>query len=162
MLPLSKVLFHRAVRESGAFHPKDAQIGVLATSYRTEARAEELGAVWMTRVGASTIDEARSLSTDALLTGIGDNDSDIPANSNLGGRNPPVWRPVLDGWMPPRTYRDTLRSGRHNDVPVINGNNRTRTARRSLWPSPRRVRVLGRGGLRVTRRRVPRPVPRDR
>ncbi|CAL9660995.1 carboxylesterase family protein [Streptomyces sp. enrichment culture] len=122
--PLSKGLFHRAILESGAFYPKDPQIGVLASSYRTQARAEELGAAWLTRVGASSLDDARGLSAATLLTGIGDNDSDVPANSNLGGPNPPVWRPVLDGWMLPRTYWDALRTGCHNDVPVINGNNK--------------------------------------
>jgi para-nitrobenzyl esterase len=121
--PLSKGLFHRAILESGAFYPKDSQIGALATSYRTLERAEALGTSWMATVGASTLAEARALSTDALLTGLADNDTAIATVASIDGY-PPVWRPVLDGWVMPMSYWDTLVTGSQNDVPIMNGNNK--------------------------------------
>ena len=121
--PLSKGLFHRAILESGAFYPKDPQIGALATSYRTLKHAEALGTEWMTTVGVSTVEEARALSTDALLTGLSDDDTAIATVASIDGY-PPVWRPVLDGWVMPLSYWDTMITGSQSDVPIINGNNK--------------------------------------
>ena len=121
--PLSRGLFHRAILESGAFYPKDSQIGALATSYRTLAHAESLGTAWLKEVGVTTLAEARALSTAALLTGTADNDTGIATVAAIDGY-PPVWRPVLDGWLMPQTYWDTMRSGAQHDVPIINGNNK--------------------------------------
>jgi hypothetical protein len=59
--PLATGLFHRAILESGAFYPKDPQIGGLATSYRTLEHAESLGSAWLKQVGAGTLAHARAL-----------------------------------------------------------------------------------------------------
>jgi carboxylesterase 2 len=121
--PLASGLFHKAILESGALYPKDSQIGALATSYRTLEHAQSLGTAWMKQVGAGTLDEARALSTSTLLTGQNDEDSAIATVAAIDGY-PPVWRPVLDGWVMPQTYWDTLRTGAQNDVPIMNGNNK--------------------------------------
>ena len=51
-----------------------------------------------------------------LLEGNNANDEDYY------GR-PPLFRPVVDGWVVPLNYRDTFTKGMQSDVPMISGNN---------------------------------------
>jgi len=44
------------------------------------------------------------------------------ANEDIYGK-PPMFRPVLDGWVVPKTYEEALATGAHSDVPIISGNN---------------------------------------
>jgi carboxylesterase type B len=114
--PLAKGLMHRAIAESGAQAPGNPEISGLATSYRTMAGAEANGAKYAEAHGAHSLQELRALTTEQLLVGNNANDEDYY------GR-PPLFRPVIDGWVVPRNYRDTYSRGLQHDVPIISGNN---------------------------------------
>ena len=45
-------------------------------------------------------------------------------NDNILGHPPLLCRPVLDGYVVPRTYLETLQVGPANDVPILTGNNK--------------------------------------
>jgi carboxylesterase 2 len=115
--PLAKGLFHRAVAQSGARHPGDPALAYLAGSYRTLDAAEQQGARYLKEHGAESIEELRALPVGALLEG---NDAEDPSDADAA-RRPPLFRPVLDGYVFPRTYHDALALGPANDVPIITG-----------------------------------------
>ncbi|OCL15132.1 carboxylesterase [Glonium stellatum] len=114
--PLARGLFHGAIAESGARYPHDPQTSGLAESYRTLAAAEAGGLNYTAQHNVSTIAEMRKLSADKLLVGSN-------ANDDISG-SPPIFRPVLDGWVLPRTYEASLAGGFHADVPILTGNNK--------------------------------------
>lgn len=114
--PLAKGLMQRAIAESGAQFPNNPEISGLATSYRTLAGAEANGLKYAAAHGARSLKELRALSTEQLLVGNNANDEDYY------GR-PPLFRPVIDGWVVPRNYRDSYSRGLQHDVPIISGNN---------------------------------------
>ncbi len=117
--PLTRGLFHGAIMESGAYHPRDTQIRTLASSYRTLATAESQGTAYATAHNAATLADLRALTVTELLVGNNANDTSVPGNPP-----PPLFRPVLDGYVMPRTYWEALRTGAQHDVPIMNGNNR--------------------------------------
>ncbi|KAI5241540.1 putative liver carboxylesterase 4 [Aureobasidium subglaciale] len=41
---------------------------------------------------------------------------------------PPLWRPVVDGYVLPLGYGDTLRTGSHNNIPIMTGDNLNETS----------------------------------
>ena len=115
--PLSQGLVHGAIAESGALFPRDPSLAYLAAAYRQHDAALAEGRTWMAEHGVSTLAEMRALPVESLMQG---NDAD---EEGPGGHRPPLFRPVLDGWMFPRTYEESLRSGEHADVPVLTGTN---------------------------------------
>ncbi|WP_328353364.1 carboxylesterase family protein [Streptomyces sp. NBC_00445] len=117
--PLAKGLFHRAIAQSAVLHPRDPAISTLAPSHRRLDRAEREGTAYAKERGATTLAEMRALPVETLVAGSAANDPEIP-----GSPPPPLFRPVVDGWVLPRTYAETLAAGAQNDVPVIVGNNR--------------------------------------
>ena len=117
--PLATGLFHAAVADSAVLHPKDPATATLAPSHRTLAEAEHDGTAYAHERGAHAPDELRVLAVDTLVKGSEANDPRIP-----GSPPPPLFRPVVDGRVLPRTYADTLAAGTQNDVPLIVGNNR--------------------------------------
>jgi len=117
--PIAAGLFHRALAESAVLHSKDPAIATLAPSHRTLAQAEHDGAAYARERGAEAPDDLRALPAETLVDGSTANDPRIP-----GSPPPPLFRPVVDGWVLPRTYADTLASGTQNDVPILIGNNR--------------------------------------
>ncbi|MFF4260209.1 carboxylesterase/lipase family protein [Streptomyces sp. NPDC001663] len=120
--PLARGLFHRAVAESGALGPHDPEIAALASSYRPSLIvAEAQGTAWAAQRGATTLAEMRALTVAQVLTD--DNQNDSSVSSPVNG-SPPLFRPVLDGYVLARSYGDSLESGLHNDVPVLTGNNK--------------------------------------
>ncbi|MEV0634815.1 carboxylesterase family protein [Streptomyces sp. NPDC050619] len=118
--PLAQGLFHGAIAESGARCSGDPENAGLATSYRTLAAAESAGTTYAQQHDATTLAALRALTVTDLLDGNNDNDTTVSAPMN---GNPPLFRPVLDGWVMPRTYEESLARGAHNYVPVITGNN---------------------------------------
>ncbi|KPI00179.1 Carboxylesterase [Actinobacteria bacterium OK074] len=121
--PLAKGLFHRALSESAALRTsRDPEIAALAASYRpTLDSAESQGTAYATKLGATTLAELRALSVDTLTAD--QNDSDTTVSGPVNG-NPPLFRPVLDGWVKPWTYEEALAGGHVHDVPVMGGNNK--------------------------------------
>ncbi|MET7682363.1 carboxylesterase family protein [Streptomyces sp. NPDC005423] len=120
--PLGRGLFHGAIAESGARYPRDPETAGLATSYRpTLSGAETQGSAYLQQLGVTTIAEARALDYTKVIAGENANDTTVSAPMN---GNPPLFRPVLDGYVQPRSYQEALSLGRHNDVPIITGNNK--------------------------------------
>lgn len=115
--PLARGLFHRAIAESGALYPRDPSLAYLASSYRTREQAEAEGTRYVKDLGVPALEELRALPARKLLL---NNDADQAGE----GRQPPLFRPVLDGWVFPRSYAEALADGAQADVPVITGTNK--------------------------------------
>ncbi len=121
MSPLAKGLFHRAVAQSHARHFRDPELRFLASSYRTLDGAETAGTRYAAERGARTVQRLRSLPWPRLVEG---NASAVDSAADTGGpAKPPLFRPVVDGWVIPSGYADTYAQGRQNDVHYLAGNN---------------------------------------
>ena len=117
--PLARGVVNQIVVESALLYPRDPAIGPHAPSHRWPAEAEADGVAWAAGRGAFTAAELRALPVDALIAGVDEVDPRIAAQPG-----PPLFRPVVDGWVLPVSYWDALRTGAVNDVAVIGGNNR--------------------------------------
>ncbi|KAJ9156301.1 Carboxylic ester hydrolase [Pleurostoma richardsiae] len=115
------------IAESGARAPKDPMTGGLATSHRYMDDALEQGEAYIASLNVSTIAEARNISVSVLIEG--DSDMDTTFDDTVfvalpdAFSDPPLWRPVVDGYVLPYAYGEALRSGNHLDVPILTGNN---------------------------------------
>ncbi|MEV7045322.1 carboxylesterase family protein [Amycolatopsis sp. NPDC051061] len=118
MSPLAAGLFHRAVAQSHARYARDPELRYLATSYRTLAGAEAAGARY---AGARSLAQLRALPWQQLIDDEpADTDTDVDTGSTA---KPPLFRPVVDGWVLPAGYDETYAGGRQNDVGYLAGNN---------------------------------------
>jgi para-nitrobenzyl esterase len=120
MSPLADGLFHRAIAQSHARHARDPELRYLSTSYRTLADAEQAGVRYAREHGARSLAELRSLPWQKLVDGRPGVDDDIDTGSTA---KPPLFRPVVDGWVLPAGYEDTYAQGRQHDVGYLAGNN---------------------------------------
>jgi carboxylesterase type B len=116
--PLAKGLYQRAIAQSGARFPNDPALRGLAESWRSLKSAESSGVKYGEALGAHSLKELRALSWEKLLEGNNDND-----NSVSGNPPPPLFRPVVDGWVIPLDYSQTYARGLQNDVPFMTGYN---------------------------------------
>ncbi|KAI9740215.1 MAG: hypothetical protein M1834_004793 [Cirrosporium novae-zelandiae] len=124
--PLSSGMIAGVIAESGARAPHDPMTGGLATSYRQKDEAEASGVSVVASMNLSTIAEMRNLSMETLLTidtlnatiYVGTHFQNVSAFSEA-----PEWRPVMDGYVLPHTYGDSLRYNAHGNVPILTGNN---------------------------------------
>jgi len=94
--PLAKGLFNKAIAESGAAF----LTGPISASGLKEA--EEAGVKTAAKLGASSLADLRKLSTDELL------------KQNAG-------RPIIDGYVVPKTVAATFAADQENAVPVLTG-----------------------------------------
>jgi len=117
--PLARGMVHQVVVESALLYPRDPEIGPHASSHRWMCEAEADGVAWAAGRGASTLAELRALPSEALVAGMDEVDPRV-----AGHPGPPLFRPVIDGWVLPSSYWDALIGGEINDVAVIGGNNR--------------------------------------
>jgi para-nitrobenzyl esterase len=113
--PLTEGLFAGAIAESGASHPRDPGLAYLAAAYRELPAAVAEGSLFQQEHGARSIAELRAVSADELLVG---NDANEPGESHP---RPPLFRPVLDGWVFPRRYSEALEVGAQRDIPILTG-----------------------------------------
>ncbi|BBB01258.1 putative carboxylesterase [Actinacidiphila reveromycinica] len=120
MSPLAKGLFHRAIAQSHARYARDPELRYLATSYRTLADAEESGLTYAREHGARSLADLRALPWQKLVDGRPAFDTRV---DSAGGGKPPMFRPVVDGWVLPHGYDETYAAGLQNDVPYLAGNN---------------------------------------
>lgn len=120
MSPLAEGLFHRAIAQSHARYSRDPELRYLATSYRTLADAEQAGERYAKEHGARSPAELRALPWQKLVDGRPDFDTGVDTGST--GR-PPLFRPVVDGWVLPAGYEETYAAGRQNAVDYLAGNN---------------------------------------
>lgn len=121
---LFKGYFHGAISESGIRYPKDTMLAGLATSYVTMLDALRFGQNYTQQHNVTSIAELRKLSLDELLVGSGDRvgNNSIWWVTALDAMYPLIFKPVLDGYVLPKKYIETLADGPANDVPVITGN----------------------------------------
>jgi para-nitrobenzyl esterase len=106
--PLAKGLFQRVIAMSGAsFAPlQTTEEGASGLSIPTLKLAEQTGATFLSRLGAKSIGEARSLSAESVQAGTG------------GGL---AFRPVADGYVLPTDPYTLYQEGKFNDTPVLLG-----------------------------------------
>ncbi|MCA1218785.1 carboxylesterase/lipase family protein [Streptomyces sp. 8L] len=120
MSPLAGGLFHRAVAQSHARCPGDPELRYLSTSYRTARDAERAGDRVAAALGARSPRELRALPWQSLLA-VGDLvDDTVETGSDA---RPPLFRPVVDGWVLPEGYARTYDTGGQNDVAYLAGGN---------------------------------------
>ncbi|KAJ9256531.1 hypothetical protein DTO207G8_2534 [Paecilomyces variotii] len=124
---LAAGLFNQVIAESGATYPSNPLIGSLAQSYRHLPEAERQGASFLKSLNISSIAEARAAPVELLLAGSSLNDNtydDTVFQNDSVYMEPPLFRPVLDGYVLPATYEEMLRRGNHSIVPVLTGVNK--------------------------------------
>ncbi|KAL1638090.1 hypothetical protein SLS58_009016 [Diplodia intermedia] len=135
--PLSAGLFQGAIAESGARDPQDPLTGSLASSHRNMSAALAEGITYFSQLNVSTIAEARNLSVETILS-TGTTQDTIFAGTRFDGnqayQEPPLYRPVVDGYVLPHTYAQLL-ANRSNDVPIMTGNNKDESGASSPAPS---------------------------
>ncbi|KFZ14113.1 hypothetical protein V502_06242 [Pseudogymnoascus sp. VKM F-4520 (FW-2644)] len=124
--PLGSGLIAGVVSESGARAPHDPETAGLATSYRTKAAAESSGVSFLAEMNVSTIAELRNVPMDTLLEA--DNDFDTILQGTIfenssAIQEPPLWRPVIDGYVLLHGYGESLKLDAHSDVPILTGAN---------------------------------------
>jgi carboxylesterase 2 len=126
--PLATGLFQGAIAESGARAPHDPMTGSLATSHRNLSEAEAQGVTYLTQLNVSSIPDARELPVETILNTGGDSDTIFVGTPfealSSAYMEPPIYRPVIDGYFLLQTYAETLALHLQNDVPVITGNNK--------------------------------------
>jgi para-nitrobenzyl esterase len=122
--PLAKGLFQRAIAESHARDPRDPELRYLSVSYRQLKPAEEAGARFAEAKGARDLAALRALPWQQVVEGSNTIDADI---DTLSSAKPPLFRPVVDGWVVPRSYSATLAGQAQNKVVFIAGSNRDET-----------------------------------
>ncbi|WP_328460043.1 carboxylesterase/lipase family protein [Streptomyces sp. NBC_00448] len=120
MSPLAKGLFHRAIAQSHVRHSRDPELRYLATSYRTLSDAEQAGEKYAREHGARSLTDLRALPWQKLVDGRPAFDTQVDSGST---GKPPLFRPVIDGWVLPHGYDGTYAAGQQNDVPYLAGNN---------------------------------------
>jgi para-nitrobenzyl esterase len=120
MSPLAAGLFQRAVAQSHARHSRDPELRYLSTSYRTLAAAERAGTAYAAEHGAATLDQLRSLPWPKLVDGHAAVDDAVDTGSTA---KPPLFRPVVDGWVIPGGYDEVYAKGLQNDVGYLAGSN---------------------------------------
>lgn len=126
---LTHGLVNGVIAESGARCPKDPMTGGLATSHRNMTGALAQGEDFVTNsLNVSSIAEARALSYKVIVNygQLSDTTFEGTVFENLSSAfmNPPLWRPVIDGYVLPYSYGESLRLGAHLDVPIMTGNNK--------------------------------------
>ncbi|OJJ42073.1 hypothetical protein ASPZODRAFT_20799 [Penicilliopsis zonata CBS 506.65] len=125
---LADDLFEQVIAESGATYPSNPLMGSVAEGYRHLAEAEEQGVSYLTSLNLSNITEAREAPVELFLAGAW-LDDDVTYQDTVFANNsvymaPPLFRPVLDGYVLPATYQEMLERGNHTIAPVLTGGNR--------------------------------------
>ncbi|TCM15390.1 para-nitrobenzyl esterase [Novosphingobium sp. PhB165] len=124
MSPLAKGLFRAGIAESHARYPRDTELRYLSVSWRPLATAEKAGEKYAAQHGARSLAELRALPWQKLIEGSATIDADVETGSD---GKPPLFRPVVDGWVIPQSYWDTYQSGGQNQIAYVAGNNKDET-----------------------------------
>jgi len=124
MSPLAQGLFQRSIAESHARDPRDTELRYLSVSYRRLADAERSGTDYARARGGSTLAALRAMPWERLVEGSNTIDDAVETGSTA---KPPLFRPVLDGWVVPQTYDATMNLGAQNPITFVAGNNKDET-----------------------------------
>ncbi|KAJ6022112.1 carboxylesterase [Penicillium herquei] len=129
--PQSSGLIAGIIAESGPRAPHDPLTGSVATSYREKEHALSSGVDFLTnKLNVSSIAEARAVSMSTLIEYSALDDTIFDGTQLQNVKNfiePPLWRPVLDGYVLPYTYWEALLNNRHANVPILAGDNKDET-----------------------------------
>jgi para-nitrobenzyl esterase len=107
--PLAKGLFHGVISESGGSFAPARLSNEGGENVPPLSIAEHNGAAFLSKLGASSIADARKLPADAIVKASG---------TGLGG----AW-PDFDGYVLLGDQYDLYKDGRYNDTPVLIGTN---------------------------------------
>jgi para-nitrobenzyl esterase len=124
MSPLAKGLFKRAILESHARYSRDLELRYLSVSLRQLASAESAGTQFAAERGAHSLAELRAMPWQKLIVSGNMPDNLVDTGSPA---KPPLFRPVVDGWVLPHGYSETYALGGQNNVSIIAGNNKDET-----------------------------------
>lgn len=122
--PLAKGLFQHAIAESHARDPRDPELRYLSVSYRQLKPAEEAGTRYAQSKGVRDLAGLRALPWQQIVEGSNTVDAAI---ETLSAGKPPLFRPVVDGWVLPQTYSATYAAHAQNKVIFVAGSNRDET-----------------------------------
>jgi para-nitrobenzyl esterase len=144
--PLAKGLFQHAIAESHARDPRDPELRYLSVSYRLMKPAEEAGARFVEAKGSRDLAALRALPWQQVVEGSNTIDAAIDTLSN---GKPPLFRPVIDGWVLPQTYSAALAAHSQNKVIFVAGSNRDETGAvpETAFPALRARTGPGRAGM---------------
>jgi len=120
MSPLAKGLFRRSLAESQVRDPGDPELRYLGVSYRTKDSAESTGTAYAKGKGADSLKALRALPWQDLTDAASLSDTAVDTGSIA---KPPLFRPVVDGWVIPADYSTTYATGAQHDVFFLAGNN---------------------------------------
>jgi carboxylesterase 2 len=87
---------------------------------------EAQGITFLAQLNVTSIAAARNPSA-AIILSIANQDATFvraPFDSNQAYLEPPMYRPVLDGYALSQSYEETLANYLQNNVPVMTGNNK--------------------------------------
>jgi para-nitrobenzyl esterase len=122
--PLAKGLFRQGIAQSHSRHPGDPDLRFLSVSHRKLADAEQAGSAYAAAHGATSLAQLRSMPWQKLIEGSNVIDESVDTGTQA---KPPLFRPVIDGWVLPRNYSQTLKARSQNKVLIVTGNNRDET-----------------------------------
>lgn len=108
--PLAKGLFQRAISESGGSFGPARLANEGGENVPPLSVAERHGADFLSKIGASSIADARKVSTESII-------KMLPPG--LGGG----WWPNFDGYVLPGDQYGLYDAGRYNDTPILIGTN---------------------------------------
>lgn len=111
--PLAKGLFHRAIAHSGTVFTMHAQARL--------KDAEAAGQRFVEAMGASSIDELRTLPAETLL----EYPRRMPRDKNWASL---IAVPVVDGWLSPDDVLSMFTTGKQQDIPLLLGSTRDEAA----------------------------------
>ena len=131
--PLAKGLFSQALAESQVRWASDLELRYLSSSWRAKASAESDGTGYLRALGVASTAQARSLPWRTLIDKAPPLDPEVETGSS--GR-PPFFRPVIDGWVLPRTFDQAFAARAQNPVTYMAGNNFDEggAAPPAIWP----------------------------
>lgn len=138
--PLTSDKIVGCIAESGARDPHDPETYGLATSHRWMPKALEQGETFLSKMNVTSIAQLRNVSVPDLLEY--DSSTDIILDGTIWAwenvtaidlvSEPPLWRPVVDGYVLPTGYGESLLSNSHGDMPVMTGDNLNETSSATL------------------------------
>ena len=118
--PLARGLFQRSIAESHARDPRDPELRYLSVSWRPLQSAQIAGVKFAAAHGAHSLQALRAMPWERLIVDGSVFDEDVDTGSSA---KPPLFRPVVDGWVIPFGYGRTYANGTQNAVDFLAGNN---------------------------------------
>ncbi|KAE8442016.1 hypothetical protein EG329_003917 [Mollisiaceae sp. DMI_Dod_QoI] len=106
-------------------------VGCIAES----AAALTSGKAFLSQMNVTTIAELRNISMANLLkydNAMDDVLADTVFTNSSEVSEPPLWRPVIDGYVLPYLYGEALSLNQHGDIPILTGDNSGETGNATM------------------------------